>query len=73
LEEKKRIKMEKKNSRQGISAEAFGAYNKKAEFTAKVVPKDEDVKKSIQILIEKSILFQSLSKEEMNIVIGAME
>lgn len=65
--------MEKKNSRQGISAEAFGAYNKKAEFTAKVVPKDEDVKKSIQKLIEKSILFQSLSKEEMNIVIGAME
>ena len=39
--------MEKKNSRQGISAEAFGAYNKKADFTAKIVPKDEDVKNSI--------------------------
>lgn len=32
--------MEKKNSRQGISAEVFGQFNKKADFAQKIIPKD---------------------------------
>jgi len=33
--------MEKKNSRQGISAEVFGHFNKKMSFEAKVIPKTQ--------------------------------
>jgi hypothetical protein len=44
LEEKKKKKMEKKNSRQGISAEVFGQFNKKAEFAHKFIQKDSSTK-----------------------------
>ena len=33
--------MGKKNSRQGISAEAFGQFNKKAQFKPRIVPKEK--------------------------------
>lgn len=72
-EEKKKKKMEKRGSRQGISAEVFGQFNKKADYTAKVIPKDPAVKDEIKRLIEKSILFQSLNREDIGIVIDAME
>ena len=65
--------MEKKNSRQGISAEVFGQFNKKAEWVPKVIAKDASAKEEIKKLIEKSILFQSLNKEDIGIVIDAME
>lgn len=65
--------MEKKNSRQGISAEVFGQFNQKADYIAKVIAKSTAVKEEIKTLIEKSILFKSLNKEDLNIVIDAME
>ncbi len=65
--------MEKKNSRQGISAEVFGQFNKKADYVPKIIPKDTATKDEIKRLIEKSILFQSLNKEDIGIVIDAME
>ncbi len=65
--------MEKKNSRQGISAEVFGQFNQKAEFCAKVIPKDATTRQEIKSLIEKSILFSNLNKEDFWIVIDAME
>lgn len=73
MEQKKKKKMEKKNSRQGISAEVFGQFNKKADYVPKVIPKDTATKDEIKRLIEKSILFQSLNKEDIGIVIDAME
>jgi len=73
MEEKKKKKMEKKNSRQGISAEVFGQFNKKADYVPKIIPKDTATKDEIKRLIEKSILFQSLNKEDIGIVIDAME
>ena len=44
LEAKKKKKQEKKNSRQGISAEVFGQFNKKSDFVAKVIPKAPETK-----------------------------
>jgi cAMP-dependent protein kinase regulator len=38
-----------------------------------VIPKDAETKKEIKQLIEKSILFQSLNKDDLSIVIDAME
>jgi hypothetical protein len=54
--------MEKKNSRQGISAEVFGQFNQKADYIPKVIAKSAVVKEEIKRLIEKSILFLSLNK-----------
>ena len=41
--------------------------------SAKVIAKSTAVKEEIKTLIEKSILFKSLNKEDLNIVIDAME
>jgi len=49
-EEKKKKKMEKKNSRQGISAEVFGQFNKKADYVAKVIPKDPEAYRKVYSL-----------------------
>lgn len=73
MEEKKKKKQEKKNSRQGISAEVFGQFNKKTDFCPKIIEKDPSTTETIKKLIEKSILFQTLNKEDISIVIGAME
>lgn len=35
--------MGKKISRQGISAEVFGHFNKKADFKPRIIPKDKDI------------------------------
>ena len=72
IQEKKKKKLEKKNSRQGISAEVFGQFNQKGAFQAKIIPKDASTKQEIKTLIEKSILFSNLNKEDLNIVIDAM-
>ena len=73
LAEKKKRHQQKKMSRQAISAEVFGAYNKKEEFKPKVVAKSPETKQQIRSLVEKIILFQCLNKEDISIVIDAME
>ena len=64
--------MDKKHSRQGISAEVFGQFNQKAEFIPNVIPKSVETKDRIRSLIERSILFNNLNKDDINIVIDAM-
>lgn len=75
LEEKKKMKKGAgdRHSRQGISAEVFGAYNKKKTFIPKVIKKDSQTEQKIMALINKSILFQALNDEDKNIVMNAME
>ena len=62
-----------RSSRQGISAEVFGKYNERKSFQPSVIEKNENTKNQIKNLINKSILFQGLSDEDRNIIIGAME
>ena len=47
----------KKVSRQGISAEVFGLFNKKENFIPKTIPKEPHVISKIEELISNSILF----------------
>ena len=51
LEAKKKKKVDKKHSRQGISAEVFGQFNKKAEFVPSVIAKSSETKDQIRSLI----------------------
>ena len=59
-------------SRQGISAEVYGVFNKKQEFIPKVISKDNNTKASIKELLKKSVLFGKLADEDMNVVLDAM-
>lgn len=63
----------KKNMRTSVSAEAFGVHNKKEDFTPPVINKSEESKKEIAERLRRSFMFQGLSEEEMNIVVGAMD
>lgn len=70
----------RKRNRSGVSAEVYGEFNKKEEFVAKVcfktiqiIPKSEDTKTRILILLGNSILFKSLDTKDAEIVMGAME
>jgi len=61
-----------RKARNSVSAEAFGAWNKKGDFKAVIVPKNEATKGKIRDRLSKSFLFNSLDKKDFEIVIDAM-
>lgn len=58
--------------RVSVSAEAFGSWNKKGDFKAVVVPKNDETKEKIRARLSKSFLFNSLDPKDFEIVINAM-
>jgi cAMP-dependent protein kinase regulator len=66
-------KNKKKGPRASVSAEAFGAFNKKEDFKARVVPKSAEAKAAIMDKISNSFMFSALEDAEMDIVVSAME
>ncbi len=60
-------------TRRAISAEAYGTWNKKADFVARVIPKTEEQKARLAQKLQSSLLFSSLDTRDMTVVIGAME
>lgn len=56
-----------------MSAEAFGQFNKKSDFKARVVPKSEEAKEAIMDKIQNSFMFSGLDNAEKIIVCDAME
>jgi cAMP-dependent protein kinase regulator len=71
--EKRRVEMKGRGQRSSVSAEVYGAFNKKEEFKPRVIPKDEEQKKRIRNKIGESFLFSSLEKNDMETVLGAFE
>ncbi len=67
------MKAAKKGPRNSVSAEAFGGWNKKADFKPRVVPKSEDVKDKIRKRLQQSFLFNSLNEQDLNIVVDALD
>lgn len=65
--------MARKGPRTSVSAEAFGAWNKKSEFQPRVIQKSEETKAKISARLKSSFLFQSLNDKEFHIVVDAME
>ena len=62
-----------KGPRSSVSAEAFGAWNKKSDFSARHVEKSEETKDAIRSRLSQSFLFNSLNEEEFKIVVDAMD
>jgi len=67
-----KIQMAQK-TRTSVSAEVFGKYHVKAAFTAKVVPKTEEIKSKIQQRLSSAFMFMSLDHKDMAVVIDAMD
>ena len=68
----RRQNRQKKHSRQAISAEVYGVFNKKQDLKPKIIPKDDKTREKIEGLISKSILFENLPEEDITIVVDAM-
>jgi cAMP-dependent protein kinase regulator len=64
---------QRKNQRSSVSAEAYGAWNKKQTYIPKIVEKSSDQKTRISARLNRSFLFNSLEDTELEIVINAME
>ena len=63
----------KRGPRASVSAEAYGAWNKKGEFKARVIPKTEETKAKIEKRLKTSFLFLALDDKEFRIVVDAMD
>lgn len=66
-------KKKAKGPRSSVSAEAFGVFNQKSAFKARVVEKHNDAKEQILDKINKSFMFSGLDEKEKMIVVDAME
>lgn len=76
LEQEKKLlvrKTDTKNMRSSVSAEVYGEFNKKGDFTAPINPKSEDVKLQIIKILENSFLFSHLEDKEKTVVALAMK
>lgn len=61
-----------KKERTSVSAEAYGQWNVKKEFTPPNHPKTDVQKVRIKEVLNKSFLFKTLSNEDMDVILGAM-
>ena len=53
-----------RKARTSVSAEAYGAWNKKSDFQPRVIQKSEETKAKICARLKQSFLFQSLNPKE---------
>jgi cAMP-dependent protein kinase regulator len=59
--------------RASVSAEAYGEWNKKKEFTPPKHPKSEEQRGRIKGVLSKNFMFQNLAEEELTIIVDAVE
>ena len=67
------VKPKKIAPRTGVSAEAYGQFNKKEDFVARTIPKTDEQIQRIKSSVIHSFLFNNLEAKDLQIVIGAME
>ena len=73
IEENKPQSKHVRNTRNSVSAEVYGIFNKKENFVPKKIPKTEEQVNRIKGKIASSFIFNSLDKKDIEIVIEAME
>ena len=67
------IKPKNSAARSGVSAEAYGNWNKKEDYKPIVIPKTDEQKERIATKLSKSFMFSSLEDKDKEIVINAMQ
>lgn len=63
----------KGKQRASVSAEVYGMFNVKGDFTPRVIPKNEDQYAKIMARISQAFMFSGLDEKETKIVIESME
>ena len=63
----------KKGPRASVSSEAFGDWNKKGDYQARVIAKSEESKEKILKRLNQAFMFSALDEKEKIIVLNAME
>lgn len=71
--EVKKKQIKGKGPRIGVSAEAYGQFNKKENFKPRNIKKNENQIQRIKSRILQSFIFSNLDKKDVNFVIGAMD
>lgn len=59
--------------RTSVSAEAYGKYNKKGDFKARIIAKNQEQKTRIEKRLSQAFMFSALDDKERDIVVNAME
>jgi len=72
-EEEVKVPTKPRKQRQGISAEVFGANNRKEDFRPPVFPKSEEQKNLLKAKLLQAFMFSALDEGELNIVLDAIE
>jgi cAMP-dependent protein kinase regulator len=67
----KRAALAKKSQRCSVSAEVYGIFNKKEDFVAPIIQKNEEQQNRIMNKVSKSFMFNALDEVEINTVILA--
>lgn len=62
-----------RKGRQSVSAEAYGAWNKKREFVPPVIPKSPEQTERLKGVLVRSFMFAALDEGEFNIIVNAMQ
>lgn len=65
--------MKNANGRTSVSAEVYGAFNKKTQFVPKVIPKSEEQNSRIRQKLQTVWMFNSLGSSEKDVLIKVME
>ena len=73
MRERIQIRKGRKVSRQGVSSEVFGEYNRRESYTPKSVEKSVESIRLLSSLLKKSIFFQNISAHDEKILIDAVE
>lgn len=66
-------KIEERTKRKSVSAEVYGVYNPKGNFTPEVWEKSDEEKEMLKNLLSNIFMFKSLEENEMNIILDAMK
>ena len=73
LIEQRKSNIIKKGPRSSVSAEVYGMFNLKKEFTAKIIPKSDEQIERIHNKVLKSFIFNNLDEKELKTIVDAME
>lgn len=65
--------LNKNKMRTSVSAEAYGEWNTKGDFTPPSYPKSDEQKTRLGDTLSKSFMFRALNQKEMGTVVDAME
>ena len=71
--QKVKKQQQQKKTRNSVSAEVFGQFNKKNAYVPKVINKSEDQKRRIRERLDQSFMFKMLEESDKKIVVDAME